>query len=331
MKIEATSATRIDLAGGTLDCWPLYLLLDRPITVNLGINLFTKASLRARSDGRVSLRSIDREKYQEHSCLESALQDQEPAFELVRWHLKHWRPKSGFDLEFGSESPVGAGLGGSSSLCISLLKVFSQWMGEHLEDDAMVRLAANLEAQVLKKPTGTQDYYPALRGGVCSISYLPSGPSCNRLSINTHELGERLLLVHTGRTHHSGMNNWEVMKAVLDGAPEPMAALQSIADVSRRVARALREHQLADLKDLLSQETEARLRLSPAVGCPELTSIREISLAFGAAVKICGAGGGGTVLVWTEGARKSALRSALASAGFQAIEAEPWAEGDGPA
>ena len=41
--IEAVAPTRVDLAGGTLDIWPLYLMLDGAVTVNLGLALPTRA------------------------------------------------------------------------------------------------------------------------------------------------------------------------------------------------------------------------------------------------------------------------------------------------
>ena len=37
MKITATAPTRIDLAGGTIDLWPIHHLLDHKATVNVGI------------------------------------------------------------------------------------------------------------------------------------------------------------------------------------------------------------------------------------------------------------------------------------------------------
>src|ERR1700753_531077 len=41
--ITSRAPTRIDLAGGTVDIWPLYLFLKNPVTVNLGIDLFAEA------------------------------------------------------------------------------------------------------------------------------------------------------------------------------------------------------------------------------------------------------------------------------------------------
>jgi len=57
--IACSAPTRIDLAGGTIDIWPLYLFHDGATTLNAAISLRAHADIAARSDGRVELRSID--------------------------------------------------------------------------------------------------------------------------------------------------------------------------------------------------------------------------------------------------------------------------------
>ena len=56
---KASAPTRIDLAGGTIDIWPLYLSHDGACTVNAAISLRAHVDVEPRTDGRVELRSID--------------------------------------------------------------------------------------------------------------------------------------------------------------------------------------------------------------------------------------------------------------------------------
>ena len=49
----------MDLAGGTLDIWPLYLYHDNAVTVNLAVDRYTSCTLQTRSDSRIVLRSRD--------------------------------------------------------------------------------------------------------------------------------------------------------------------------------------------------------------------------------------------------------------------------------
>src|SRR5437764_2818664 len=58
-EIRASAPTRIDLAGGTIDIWPLYLFHDGATTLNVAISLRAHATVDARSDGRIELVSVD--------------------------------------------------------------------------------------------------------------------------------------------------------------------------------------------------------------------------------------------------------------------------------
>lgn len=325
--ITVQSPTRVDLAGGTLDCWPLFLFLGDPLTVNLAIDIFTTASLSPRDDSKVVLITKDLGKEKTYENLSEALWDSEPAFTLVRAHLDYWKSligTRGFSLSTASDSPVGGGLGGSSSLCISLLKVFQKWLGKNFPEADMVRLASHLEARILLKPTGTQDYFPPLEGGLCLITYGADGPKCVRLKIEDEVFNERFLLVDTGRSHHSGINNWQVIKDWLDGDVRTRTALQDLAAISKSMSEAIMQKDYRLFPQLFEKEYEARTRLSEGFSSPEIRRLHDLAKSYGAQTKICGAGGGGCVFLWSHDRKASVLSSAVEAAGFKVLPAKPW-------
>src|SRR3979490_963831 len=59
MRIAASAPTRIDLAGGTIDIWPLYLFHDGAATLNAAISLRAQVNVEARGDEGIELRSLD--------------------------------------------------------------------------------------------------------------------------------------------------------------------------------------------------------------------------------------------------------------------------------
>ena len=59
MIIEATAPTRIDLAGGAFDVYPLYIFEDGGVTVNIAIDLITTIKLEPRIDSEIHIHSID--------------------------------------------------------------------------------------------------------------------------------------------------------------------------------------------------------------------------------------------------------------------------------
>ncbi len=322
------SPTRVDLAGGTLDCWPLYLFVGDCVTVNLAIDVTTGCELEPLAKPTVEIEMTDlnfRRSFENARALFSA---NDPELKLVQtiseYFYSNSKSTSGFRIKTYSQSPVGGGLGGSSSLCISLIKAFCSWLDIKLSLYEMVTLASNLEAKVIRTPTGTQDYFPAIQSGFNLIHYSAAGVRLEQLPIPVEPIFDHLILVYTGRAHHSGINNWEVIKSVIDGDAKTLAALKDIAKVSDRVANACREQKWNLMPDLFQQELEARIRLTASFTSPEIEQLKRLTVEHGAqAIKICGAGGGGCVLVWAERSQHERIRQECRKNGFQPINIRP--------
>jgi D-glycero-alpha-D-manno-heptose-7-phosphate kinase len=187
----------------------------------------------------------------------------------------------------------------------------------------MVRIASHLEAQVLLKPTGTQDYFPPIFGGLNFITYGVPGPRVEVKAIAREIFDRRFLLVYTGRSHHSGINNWQVIKQWLDGDEKTRTSLAKLADVSAAMKSALVEGRLKDLPQLFEREYVARTELSEGFSSPEIRRLNEIARGVGAYAKICGAGGGGCVLIWCQEQNIDQAREACMAGGFTVLSAQP--------
>lgn len=324
MKIRIQSPTRVDFAGGTLDCWPLYSIIGEAQTINLAISIWTQVELEPRADATVEVDIVDLGYKKTYKDLMALMASTDRELDLVRAQLRYWRPTSGFLLRTRSQSPVGGGLGGSSSLCVSLIKAFAKWMEKSLTTPEIVTLAHNLEAYVLKKPTGTQDYFPAIEPGLNIIHYTPRGFELEKLSLTDEDFKNRMSLIYTGQPHHSGLNNWQVIKAALDGDIRTLQALHDIKDIADRVATVCRGKKWEALPELFQAEFEARVRLSAGFTSERIERLREVAMESGAqAVKICGAGGGGCVLVWSAPDRREQVEVECQKSGFQVLAVEP--------
>lgn len=324
MNVSVHSPTRVDLAGGTLDLWPLHSFTGGAVTVNIAIDVKTHASLEDTA-GSIVIESDDLRQRREYPTLSALLAEIDPQFHYYRVILRELNPAKGFHLRTRSECPVGAGLGGSSSLTISILKAFEKWSGAKPEGvDRMVYRAHNLEAEILNTPTGTQDYYPAACGGINVIRYSATGIAHEVLPLAGTPFAERALLVYTGRTHHSGLNNFEVMKSAVGRDSTVMKALFNLRDVSEEMEEAVRTGKWNGLAPLFQREYDARILLTKAFTCPEIEQLAAISKKAGAdAIKICGAGGGGCVMVWCPDGARETIAEACRKAGFQIMNARP--------
>ncbi len=323
-EVEVRSPTRIDLAGGTLDLWPLYAFLGKSVTVNIAINIYTTVKLQRRLDSKIEYVSSDLKLHKSYDSLEEVLHDADPGLKWLRVHLNYWRPKSGLTLTTSSESPIGGGIGGSSSLTVGLIQAFLKFENLRKSESEIITLASNLEAQALNTPTGTQDYYPALLGGLNMITYEMSQVYCETLEFPTTLFEKCALLVYSGHSHHSGLNNWQVLQSMVQGDLKVQGALEEIRTISFELAHSIQHNEWSQLGDLFSREYDARIQLSKAILSPEIEKLSEIALNAGAqSVKICGAGGGGCILVWSPPDRKEEVKIQCEKAGFLVLKAKP--------
>ena len=329
VRYSAVSPTRVDLAGGTLDLWPFYSFLGGAKTLNVPITIRTKADVVIRDDLKISITSPDIKLQKTWDNLSAFMADQDPGLLFFQCLIDSVKPSFGFDLYSQSESPVGGGLGGSSSLTMSLLKAFQQAQKKKSQDWELITWASNIEAQVLRKPTGTQDYVPALYSqGVNAIHYNHNSVFVETLKIRAEDFHSRFSLVYTGRSHNSGINNWDVQKKLIDGDKKMDRALHRLAEISQEMYSLLKAPTKKtwdeELPELFRKETEARTELSEGFSSPEIKLLNEIVLrAGGHAVKICGAGGGGCAMLWSPPDSKEKVEQACRSVSqLQVLKAE---------
>ena len=102
-------------------------------------------------------------------------------------------------------------------------------------------IAQNLEAQIIRVPTGCQDYYPAMYGGVSAVELGPAGIKRVGLDVPPDELNARFVLAYTGVPRNSGINNWEVTKAHIDGDKQVHKNFDRIAAIAHCYAAGPRE------------------------------------------------------------------------------------------
>ena len=94
---------------------------------------------------------------------------------LLALLVRFFAPERGITLESASEAPAGAGISGSSALMISVASALNKLTGRKYTLEKIREIVQNVEAQVIRVPTGAQDYYPAMYGGVSAIEFGPAG------------------------------------------------------------------------------------------------------------------------------------------------------------
>jgi len=314
--IDSSAPTRIDLAGGTYDIWPLYLFHDGAQTINAAVSLRAHCQLTSRRDHRIRLVSDD---------TGEEIEVGDPAdldvsrLPLVTRLVRHFGAR-GLEIRTRSDSPVGAGIAGSSAMNIALAGALAAWTGRQLSEGALLALAMNIEAQVIAVPTGAQDYRPALYGGVSAVELGVAGIRRVALDVEPIELERRLVLAYTGASRQSGINNWDVMVRRISGDAAVAQAFDGIRDAAAGVRLALERRNWRDVAAHVATEWEHRKRLAPGVTTPEIDYMLERAASAGAlAGKVCGAGGGGCLFCLSEPEHRNGVANALAAAGASVL------------
>ena len=329
VRIESKAPTRIDLAGGTLDIWPLYLFHEGALTVNCAITRyascvietdFSRAPSRARTrpekSRRIVLASRDTNRKESFPSLEALCRAQRYKLPLLAELVRVFRPTMGFTLTTDSEAPAGAGIGGSSAMAVAICAALDRLTNAGLRREDWIHISRDVEAIVIRVPTGTQDHYPPAFGGAAAIALAPGGERRETLGCDLDELESRLVLCYTGKPRQSGINNWEVFKRHIDGDRRVAQNLEKISAVAKQVRAALERNAWNEVGRLVREEWEFRRRNLRTISTPVIDRIISSARRQGAlGGKVCGAGGGGCLTLVIEPAARARVEAAVTAAG----------------
>jgi D-glycero-alpha-D-manno-heptose-7-phosphate kinase len=326
--IVATAPCRADLAGGTIDIWPLYLFHPGAVSVNIGLEIRTACSIRPATGSEIVLRSHDTQREERFASLQALLAASSYQHPLAAYLVRFFQPDGGFVLETYSDSPAGAGISGSSALMIATSAALARFVGRDIDIEEIRVIAQNVEAQLIRVPTGCQDYYPAMYGGVSAIHLQVDGIRWERIEVPLDEVNQRFVLFYTGAPRQSGINNWEVFKQHINGDRQVIANFAEISRIAQAMHRALAAEDWPTVENLINEEWKLRRTNAPGIATPQIDMLIDVARRNGArAAKVCGAGGGGCVIVLVEEGARKQVEDAVREHGGQPLHFQVAADG----
>ncbi len=318
MRIESKAPTRVDLAGGTLDIWPLYLFHPGALTLNVAISRYAKCIIETHpaGDENINLVSLDTSRSESFSSFAKLVRAKKYRLPLLAEIVKFFRPTGGFTLTTNSEAPAGAGIGGSSAMAVAICAALDRFTGTGKSKVDWIHISRDAEGIVIRVPTGTQDHYPPAFGGVAAIELTPGGERRIELRVNLDELQRRLLVCYTGKPRQSGINNWEVFKAHIDGKKSVQNNIERISQIAQKMRASLESANWKETGRLMHDEWMFRRRNLPTISTKTIDRIIESSRRKGAlAGKVCGAGGGGCLVLLINPDAREKVEKAVLDAG----------------
>ena len=320
--IRVIVPNRVDLAGGTLDIYPIYLLIPGSMTVNAAIGVHSLVEIvpgrgpaRLRS-GNFSLCADARDTHGFST---------EGKLGLIAAALRFFPPVRGIELRFGNEAPLGSGIGASSALLVAAMLAMDAHLGYRRGWEETALAAMEIEAGHLRCLTGRQDHVAALRGGIQGIRFLPGRLEAERVgawSDTGRKLASHGFIAWSGKAHHSGDVNWRMVRGAVGGNEEILRRFRGIAAVARETWHAVQAGDFERAGRAVAREWAIRRTLAAGVSSSRVERLfasREFRRRV-AGAKLCGAGGGGTVFGLLRGPEeRNRVEAILAADGFAAM------------
>jgi D-glycero-alpha-D-manno-heptose-7-phosphate kinase len=324
-KVTVRAPVRADLAGGTLDLWPLYLFHPGARTVNVAISYYAESEVAETGDSGIEIHLTDQQYEQRYESLHEIAAD--PKAALIHRVLEHFR-MNGIRITTRTDAPRGSGLGGSSALTVTLVRALSELAGNPIEGEELIALVRDLETRLIGVPAGIQDYYPAVYGGLAALHLNPGAVIRHEIPLPIERLAEHMLLHYSGVAHFSGTNNWEMYKRQIDGKRKVHKGFEKIAQSATEMERALVNGDFRTAGAALAHEWTHRKALINGISTPEIDAAIEAATTAGAwGGKVCGAGGGGCIVFLVPPDRRFDVRRALSEVPGRILEATPVAHG----
>jgi D-glycero-alpha-D-manno-heptose-7-phosphate kinase len=317
--VQVVVPNRVDLAGGTLDIFPIYLLVPGAMTVNAAICVASVVSVHP---VRGAARLVSDHFSHQAEALDTHGFSMRGALGLVARALRHFPPQTGIELRFRNEAPVGSGIGASSALLVATMLAMGCHLGGRRNWRELARVAMEIEAAHLRNLTGSQDHIAALRGGIQGIRYLPGRTEVARIAPDSsagRKLAAHGFLASTGKSHFSAGLNWRMIRGAIDGNPEVLRKFRNIGQAAREAWEALSEGEIDRVGRALAREWAIRRTIAQGI------SLRAVDGLFSSpefrrrvsGAKLCGAGGGGMVFgLLREPGDREAMEEVLRRRGF---------------
>jgi len=311
--IRASAPLRISFVGGGTD-FPHYYERHGGAVLSATIDHAAHVSLTPREDRQVRIRSLDLGHLVEYHLEEGPVYD--GVMDLPKAVIDRFGTPTGMDVDIASDAPPGSGLGGSSALVTSCVGALAMLRGRDLSRGEVARLSYAIEREDLGIAGGWQDQYAAAFGGFNLLEFGAAGVEVSPLEISpgtTEMLRDHLLLCYTGAVRTDlGLIDTQI-RLYGEGREETIVGMKELQELAYEMRDVVRSGDVDALGRLLGEAFASKKRMNPHIA--EGTRIeRLLDLAREAGAlggKVCGAGGGGYLLLACRPERQPAVRSAL--------------------
>jgi D-glycero-alpha-D-manno-heptose-7-phosphate kinase len=287
--IVTQTPLRVSFAGGGTDLAAYYEAREG-FVVSTAIDKYAYVIVKERFDDEIYLNYMRKEIISSVDAIQH---------ELIREAMRTTGVDRGVEVTLLSDIPSeGSGLGSSSSFSVGLLNALYAYRGEQVTAERLAREACAIEIERLAKPIGKQDQYIAAYGGLRSFRFRRDGSvevrALRLTPADLRILSARIHLFFTGRTRKADA----ILSEQRARTGDRLAELDGIKALALELEGALEARDFDRLGETLHEGWELKRRLAAGISDAAIEEMYQRARAHGAlGGKICGAGGGGFLLV----------------------------------
>lgn len=209
--------------------------------------------------------------------------------------------------------PEFSGLGSSSSFAVGLLNALHAYRGERVAAGQLAEEASHVEIEVLKRPIGKQDHYAAAFGGLNFFCFMPDG----RVTVEPQRfadgaletLFDHLVMFWTGIRRDAT----SVLREQQENTERNLDVLHAMREHAQQLQTMMRNGlDPLEFGRVLDSTWQFKRQLASNMSNERIDGWYERARSVGAVGgKLCGAGGGGFLLLVMAPRYREVVRGAL--------------------
>lgn len=294
---------RISFAGGGTD-FPEYYNIYGGCVVSMTIDKYIYIIVKERYDDLI---------YINYSQKEIVSDVEQIKHDLIRESLKKVGIKKGIEITCLADIPSeGTGLGSSGSFTVGLLNALYTFKGFPVDPKKLAEDATEIEMVKVGRPIGLQDQYIAAYGGLNLLEFHDDyQPKVTKIELNIEELRRfisNIFLFYTNKTRSSS----SILEDQKNKINVNTRLLASLKEQGYYVYRCLLDRNFDQIGCMLNQSWNLKKALANGISNEIVDELYSTALQNGAlGGKICGAGGGGFMMIYCPKENHEKLKSSL--------------------
>lgn len=325
MRIRSKAPLRLGLAGGGTDVSPFSDIYGGAI-LNATINMYAYTTLEPTEEGKIVFENpINPELSETFDSQDFLLPEgyfvlHKGVYNRIVRQFTH-KPLS-FKISSFVDAPAGSGLGTSSTLVVSILGAFVEWLKLPLGEYDIARLAYEIEREDLNMSGGKQDQYAATFGGFNYMEFKGDNVVVNPLRIRQRymdELAHNLVLYYTATSRVSAKIIDDQRKNVAGKKQKSIDAMLKLKEQAQQMKEILLKGDIDSIGRILDFGWQYKKQMADSISNELIDNVYDAALAAGASGgKISGAGGGGFMFFYCPSTTRYRVIDALAAFGGKA-------------